>query len=378
MPLKLIPPDKAPGGVNYYIKGTYLGVRVRQSARTDRPALARSEQKRIERDIERGRFLDPVSEADSATFADAVVIYLRDCPDSAIPFVDKLLDHFGETPLRDFDQRAIDTAMDELYPEAKASTVNRNGIVPLAAILHRAANPHGLMPYLRIKKRKEAKPQTSWLTIEQADALIQAAGAGDEKRARREARREGKGYIITARPRLAPLLVVLFSIGARISEAINLTWGDVDLASRTVTLHNTKNGETYVVPIGEAAFEAIANLPIVGARRRNPAAKVFGWRDKGSPRKALAAACKESGIKFNFHMARHTYATWMRLYDRADTRKLMELGRWKDAKSTIRYQHVGSTEVRDANTALPVPKLSQNLPRPGKAAPAAKAKVAKN
>ena len=72
MPLNLVPPDRAKGETSIYIRGTYLGVRVRQSARTDRSALAERERRRIEREIEAGRFSDAAPIAPKS-FADAAL-----------------------------------------------------------------------------------------------------------------------------------------------------------------------------------------------------------------------------------------------------------------------------------------------------------------
>lgn len=370
MPLKLLEPARAPNGKNFYVVGTYLGQRVRQSTGSDRRSVAQSELKRIEREIERGRFAEPVRQ--QHTFADACLIYLRRCPAAEVQYIERLLDHFTDTPLDDFTPAFIDEQITAIFGDAKASTINRCGISPLAAVLHAAADAE-LMPWLRIRRRKEAKVATQWCTLEQAEQLIAAAGRHDAAREIREAKKLKRGELSFERPRLAPLLVFLFGTGARISEATALTWRHVDLTSKTCTLEHTKNGETYVVPLGPAVFDAIANMPLhpmdaasPGKKgKRSPWRQVFGWPDRDSPRKALAAVKRDAGLpEFHFHMTRHSYATWLRIYQGADLRKLMDLGRWKDAKSTMRYQHVAGHEVRQAIEALPVPGINDK-PVPG-------------
>ena len=64
---------------------------------------------------------------------------------------------------------------------------------------------------------------------------------------------------------------------------------------------------------------------------------------------------------FTFHCCRHTFATWARRGG-ADTKKLMEAGRWKDPKSCLRYQHVASHEIRDLVENLPGSGESVNFP----------------
>jgi hypothetical protein len=57
---------------------------------------------------------------------------------------------------------------------------------------------------------------------------------------------------------------------------------------------------------------------------------------------------------FTMHWTRHNYATWLRREPGNDTRKLMDLGRWKDVRSVMRYQHVASHEQVAALAKLPL------------------------
>ena len=359
MPLNLVPPDRAKGETSIYIRGTYLGVRVRQSARTDRSALAERERRRIEREIEAGRFADAAPVA-SRSFADAALGYLEVCGQAEVPLVERLLTELRDTPLADFTKDLIDATERKLYPPrppkdaAKdktprpyaAGTMNRMYRAPLAAVLHHAAK-RGLMGWLRVEKHAEQQ-RTAWLEPEQAADLIAAARDVDA------------GKTKNNNARLAPLLAFLFTTGARLSEAINLTWKDVDLARRHVILRDTKNGGTYGVHLGELVFEEIANLPHFQADgSRHPDRKIFGYSHRRSIRWALAAAAKKAKVpKFNAHMARHSFATWLRR-NGEDFRKIMELGRWKDAKSMIRYQHVASAEQVDAIARLPLKRVKK-------------------
>lgn len=62
------------------------------------------------------------------------------------------------------------------------------------------------------------------------------------------------------------LLLLLYGTGLRISEAIGLTLGDVDLAERVITVRNTKFYKTRLVPVGpRLADELAAHLDRRGA-----------------------------------------------------------------------------------------------------------------
>jgi integrase len=350
MPLKLVPPGKIKGAASYYIRGTHLGVRVFRSARTDRPALAARELRHIQQEIEQGRYAERAAPA-AASFADAALGYLKDCPQGEVAKVQRLLDHFRTDPLTDFNKDKIDEGEAHFYPGRRtnyaAGTLNREYRSPVAAVLHHAAG-RSLCPWIKVEKYTE-RQTTKWLEPDKAVALFAAAAVLDA------AKREGN------LARLAPLLIFLFSTGCRISEACHITWPDIDLERREVRLHNTKNGESYTVHLGELAFEAVANLPGPRVARR----KIFGYASRHSVKTALFNACKAAGMvvvgddekerkTFNLHQARHSFATWLRRQQGMDMKKLMDLGRWRDVKSVARYAHVSADEHAPAIAALPI------------------------
>lgn len=360
MPLRLIPPAKAPGGRFYYVHGSHLGVAVRRSARTDRRALAQAELKRLEREIEHGRYAAPAPVGEP-TFADAALGYLKTCAQSEVSRVQRLLDHFQITPLSAFNLALIEEAEEALYPGRTATTspatLNREYRSPLAAVLHHAAERQ-LMAWLKVKRYQE-KQRTRWHEPEAALKLIAAAHAYDAGKHHHKDRF------------LAPLLIGAYTTGLRISELTGITWGKVNLARREVGPLVTKNGEEYVVHMGDLWFEAIANLPKDG---RHPERRVFGFQGRHAVKWGLAKACETAGMvkrdpdtgatlrdnngraktTFTMHQARHSFATWLRRQEGMDLKKLMELGRWKDIKSVARYAHVAAEEHAPAIARLPI------------------------
>jgi integrase len=106
----------------------------------------------------------------------------------------------------------------------------------------------------------------------------------------------------------------------RKSEILGLTWSQVDLRARIITLAaaDTKEEMPKTVPIGEELLRELNGLP-----RGIHKAKVYLYR--GRPlnrfRKALNSACERSSILngrditkggFIFHDLRHTFITDMR------------------------------------------------------------------
>src|SRR5690348_14923615 len=99
MPLKIIASRKATKANNLYIRGSYLGVRIDQSCRTDKRSVARTILRSLEQAIERGEYPPrPVEpRADEPTFLSAALAYLE--AGRQPRYVSRLIKHFGETPL---------------------------------------------------------------------------------------------------------------------------------------------------------------------------------------------------------------------------------------------------------------------------------------
>jgi hypothetical protein len=144
MPLKLKPPR--PGKTPfYYVRGTYLGIRLDRSTQTSEARTARVIFKRWKADIERGEYRHAVAEPRpmnvKPTFASAALAYIQAGGERA--FLSPIIEMTGEASLRDMpiadiDQMAVDRAAATLYPNATAQTRNRQFYTPVSAVLKRA------------------------------------------------------------------------------------------------------------------------------------------------------------------------------------------------------------------------------------------------
>jgi hypothetical protein len=181
MSLKLIPPrpGKTP---NYTVRGTHLRVYVERTAGTPYKKLAGQVLKGIERAIERGDYAatpKPAVEAQRPpTFADAALAYLRAGGEAR--YLSDIIEATGEHALRDkplteIDQIAIDNAASALYPNAPATTTNRQFYTPVSAVLKRA----GIERKIRRPKGWRGSKATSWLEPEPAFDVIDQAYAID-------------------------------------------------------------------------------------------------------------------------------------------------------------------------------------------------------
>jgi integrase len=118
----------------------------------------------------------------------------------------------------------------------------------------------------------------------------------------------------TAR-RLPPWLqeIIVFALhGMRRGEILKLQWSHVDLARRTLTILEQKNGAPDTLPVSDTAM---AVLQARAAVRTNSTDAVF-VNGAGHPRearnllRAFYPAMRKAGItRFRFHDLRHTFAT---------------------------------------------------------------------
>jgi integrase len=323
MPLKLYSPR---GRSPYYsVRGTYLGVYVNRSTKAGKRAIAVKALQQIERDIESGAF----AVKGEATFASAAMSYMNAGGDRR--FLKRLLEHFGDKPLKEIDQAAIDHAAVGIYPVASVATRNRQVYTPVSAVLRHV----GARLDLRRPIGAMGGRSTAWLWPEQAEAIFAEAEKLDKE--------------------FAALLILLCYTGLRLSEALNLTWDNVRLADGYAYVPDTKSEEPRAVFLPPVAVAAMGNL---GGGERGAA---FRFTKSGHLYSLLKVAAFRAGVdlpeRSAFHVFRHTYATWMRRYAGADSTALIATGAWKDRKSVDRYTHAVVSEESKRAALLPTPKV---------------------
>jgi integrase len=325
MPLKLVKPRE--GKSPYWtIRGAYLGQRVYRSTGTSKRAVAGQILKKWEREIERGSYADPAE----PTFASAAASYMKAGGERT--YLKRLLEYFGEKPLRQIDQAEIDTAVAAVYKDVSPATRNRQGYTPICAVLRHA----GVRLDLRRPKGAAGNQATAWLWPEQAERIFEEA----EK----------------INPDFAALLILLCYTGMRLSEALGLTWDNVRLQDGYAYIPDTKNNEPRAVFLPSVAVAGLANL-----EQERKSGVVFRFKKSGHLYSLLRACTFRAGVdlpeRSAFHIFRHTYATWMRRYAGLDTKGLIATGAWKDRKSADRYEHVVVSEESRKAALLPTPKV---------------------
>ncbi len=152
------------------------------------------------------------------------------------------------------------------------------------------------------------------------------------------------------------LLEVLYSTGARISEAVGLDIDDVDAAERTVLLDG-KGGKQRLVPIGRPALAAlhaytVRARPALAAHGRGTAALFLNARGSRLSRQSawqvLKDTAERAGIKaaVSPHTLRHSFATHL-LEGGADVRVVQELLGHASVTTTQVYTLVTVNTLRE-------------------------------
>ena len=162
--------------------------------------------------------------------------------------------------------------------------------------------------------------------------------------------------IASANYKLAALLQTLKETAARIGEAYAITWIDVDLEHRTVTINHPEKGSLpRILPISEKLKGMINALP-------RDTDKPFQWLSKKTHKPILqkgiktlfeetrARAAKKLNnprlLQIHFHTFRHWKAT-TDYYKKRDERIIRHILGHKTAAMTDRYIHIVETLYHD-------------------------------
>jgi len=344
---------RRPGSDNWYVRGTVRGRRIFETTETEDKKLAEIYRAKRETELYERAVLGA---ADPISFAAAALSYLEDGEDERSPrtrlLVIRLADHFAGRNCDQIDQAAADAAVKALCkPDAAPATKNRTVYTPLRAVLtHASWKWPKSCPAPRIRGKTEELPPPAWLKPAQAIRLMNAAA-----------------------PHLRPLLHFFLCTGARVSEALDLDWSDVDLPAAKVVLRDTKNGTDRPARLPPAIVVTLANLPHRDGRvfRRDDGAP---YADKerqegGQIKTAFRAACRRSGLivwepaqgapppeaedlctpvrwapVVTPHDLRHTWASWFYALSK-DMLLLKDEGGWASTAMVERYAHLMPSDL---------------------------------
>lgn len=328
MPLKLIR-----RGEIWHYTGTVAKQRLRGSTKTSQ----KREAEKVANEVE-SRYLQSRRDPGSVlTFAQAAHEYrkVRGAP----RYLELVEDHWRDTPIKDITRGGVKRAAVELLPNSTGSYRNRAVVTPTQAVINYAASldlcsPIRVDRFQVVTKRKDPATR-EWIAA----------------------------FMAHSSPHLGALACFMFGTGARISEALDVKWRDVDLSAGRVKIRMGKlGGEERVAHLPAAVVAAIANIP----SEREAGKQVFPYASYRSLADPWEVAIRRAGIKrLTCHCCRHGFATTL-MHAGIDPVTVAKRGGWKDPAQLFRtYGHAMDDEtVTDLLFDLPRAR-DENTPTQG-------------
>ena len=261
-----------------------------------------------------------------------------------------------------FRQRIEDIALpglerwrtDRINTGTAKATVNRD-LVALSAVLTKAVEWGALdaNPLHKLKKLKVTTKKVRFLSPEEETRLRAALAARDGAM---RARRESGNVWRAARDlplmpekghygdHLTPMVLLSINAGLRQGEVFNLTWADVDLAHRLLTVRAdvAKSGKLRHVNLNSEATSVLTDWK---AATKGKVGLVFpgkGSKPFTDVKTAWAVLLDAAGIEdFRWHDLRHHFASRF-VMTGGDLNTLRELLGHSDIKMSLRYAHLSS------------------------------------
>ena len=232
-------------------------------------------------------------------------------------FHSKLRSYFGKVDLAGITAHDVIEAAQNLYPQAKNSTKNRQVVTPMSAVLNWCADVSDgkWRQNIRIKSFKEAKPvhRRPATNVEQ---ILLDNTTGDKHL----------------------LFAILFGQGFRITETLGIEWDNIDMDRQTIILYVGKAKEEKIIPIEDYAFSLLK-------KRKVRTGRLFNWTNRQSVYGWLNPLKKELGIRFTPHMARHEFAS-ARNEVGSTPSDLKEASSWTTIQSIERYTEVDLKQAK--------------------------------
>ncbi len=256
------------------------------------------------------------ADRNGVSFRTAAASYLEHYGE--IRYLKPIIDYFGDVPIASITPFDIRTMATALYPSHCNATLNRQALTPARAVIIHAYE-RGWCPLMRLPRFKQDAPKRkapaspAWLQIfcRQCD--------------------------LDNLPHVAALVMFMAQTGARVSEAVRLCWGDVDLLARQAVLLRTKTSKNSLRYLTD---ELVGRLRAYGGDMK-PEGRVFRYQSRYSVNERIKAICERAGLAYKSpHLCgRHSFAT-NALNMGIDIKTAMEAGDWKSSAIFIEtYVH---------------------------------------
>lgn len=256
-------------------------------------------------------------------------------------FLDRVEAHFGKTLVGEISEGSIHAMAKALYPKATGASLNRMAVAPAQAVINHAAKSK-LCSRISVERYKIDAKVKDPATLEWVQKFQAAAS-----------------------PHVGALALFMYLTGARIGEALDLQWDDVDLIGREALIRESKQSKERKSNLPTPLVVALANLAHIADRG------VFGYERSTALRNAWEGAIRRAGIKrLTPHSCRHGFATGL-LRRGVDVVTVAWLGGWKSPQQVLKtYGHANKNPklndlLIDAVLTRPDRKEEEQLDKTG-------------
>ena len=152
-----------------------------------------------------------------------------------------------------------------------------------------------------------------------------------------------------------PFMKFLLMTACRRTEAVDLTWGQVDFINRAVTFKRTKGKRERAIPINDELMRLLQEI-LAEAEQTGPSDRVFKY-SKDKPSKKFRDYVKSAGLRpeLHLHCIRHTAAKNM-MDQKVHLMLIKDTLGHADVKTTEIYLRSFPEHLRPAFDALSVSK----------------------
>jgi len=161
---------------------------------------------------------------------------------------------------------------------------------------------------------------------------------------------EFKALLTVCNDHIRPIIVTALNTGMRKGELQKLKWTDIDFKNRKITVVESKNNESRVVPINKTLHKELFPLS-----KRSKGEYVFSDKNGlpyGDIKKSFLTALKKAKIEdFHFHDLRHTFGSYL-VMQGVNLKTVQQIMGHKDIRMTMRYAHLSPEYVQKAVETL--------------------------
>ena len=208
-------------------------------------------------------------------------------------------------------------------------------------------------PFDSLPQIKADKPLPKVMSINQIDTLIQAVDSFWDTAAAAGTVRAADGGVF-ARTRDKAIIETIYSGGLRISEALNLNYGEADISSGIIKVRGKGKKERLAVmgnPAKRAVREYMRNRNAAGNSRDSTAPLFLNQQGTRLTARSFQRNLKNylltAGLPPDFtpHKLRHSFATHL-LDAGADLRSVQEMLGHENLSTTQIYTHVSAERLK--------------------------------